>query len=468
MGLNSTINVKTFQDTTRLVEYLKAQKDDVVHVDVIKDCMSGDSMFKSRLSFERYMNSDGSIGGFFESGKVKLDSLHNFISRAAVLIGNIALNESVIGENATINAGEGAAINFYKSKVDGTVAVEYGNAYITNSLIERNASINWTGGSAATEAKLVIKDSSVGTPLGLTEISISNADLNIINSQVESDISASFSLRGKFNVISSFVPRGARLKDYNTLTSRLDSLKSRYEITPNFRADVKGIACLKQGSYRWVKNLVVYDLGNDKINDTYYIELSSNDNEEARKLHNDMKVKCHTLEDEIRQKILEFSDGDKISKEILETATLLAKGVYQELRYDDRWESYIKSEYLDRQQHVIPFAEILKNRRGVCHEKALLLEMLIEMENEGRDESNIITSKFVEGTVKVEGNKEGYGHAWVELHLPNGKDVIIDPTNWPYMYGTYNDTMLTDRHKNVKYERNDRMNALVIDAQPLS
>jgi hypothetical protein len=467
MGLNATINMKTFQNTEQLVEYLKAQEDDVGRIDAIKyEALNYDTA-RNRLSFERHMNPDGTTGGFFESGKVKLDGAYNFISRSAVLIGNIVLNESVIGENTLICAGSCAVINVYKSRVDGAIAIEDGEASITDSLIYGDALIKWSGGASA-NGRLLIKGSSIGTPLGSTEISISNVDVSIINSQVESDVSISFSLHGKFNLESSFVPRGARITDYNTLTSRLDSLKSGYEIIPNSRASIREMARPKNGSYRWVKNLIEYESGNGQINDAYYIEISSKDNEEARKLYDDIKERHKTLEEFIEDGISKFSYGDTVSKEILKTVTLLANGVDDEIKYDREWDSYIKSVYIDRRQHVIPFSEIIKSRRGVCHEKALLLEMLIEMENDRRSESDKIISKFVEGTVKVEGNKDGYGHAWVELHLPNGKDVIIDPTNWPYMYGTYADTMLTDQNEKVGYERNDRMNALVIDAQPLS
>ncbi len=170
------------------------------------------------------------------------------------------------------------------------------------------------------------------------------------------------------------------------------------------------------------------------------------------------------LQDSIIEIINEISENDKASFEILETVTELADGVYDQIKYDNKWDAHIKLNYLDKGQQVIPFYEIIKNRKGECHEKALLLEMLIELTNKSRDKDNKIKSEFVEGELSIGTDKAG--HAWVELHLPDGKSVIVDPTNPPYLYGTYDEITLDEDGNRIKFVRDDRFNRLVVDATP--
>jgi hypothetical protein len=468
MTSDITQNIKSFKDTGELIDYLRTQQADVIYVDAIRDAGPEKKTKRAKLSFERHMNPDGSAGGFIEKDKVRLEGENNIISTSAVVIGSTILSESSVGENADIIIDDDSTIEIYKSKVNGSVHIEESDAHILHSLIESNVMINCLGNNEINK-ELLIMDSSIGTPLSPTKITAVNTDLKIINSQVERDISISFSRYGKFDVVSSFLSRKSKTNDsdtFTTLTRRLDSLKSEYTITHNSRVKIGDVVTPKPACYRWVQNMIEFDLGGIKVRDTYYIEFSDKDDEKFDAAFDEIKDKYQDFDDEaINKNIEKFSFGDKESAEILRRATLLAEGVWHEIHYENLWSDYVKAEYIDKGQHVIPFFDIIKNKNGVCHEKALVLEKLIEICNKNSATKLKIKSEIVEGNVKVE-DVGSYGHAWVEVHLPNGKNIILDPTNKPYLYGTYEDTISTNDGTKVIYERDDAANSLVIDATP--
>lgn len=454
--------IERFSGLQELVSYLATQKPEIKSIEVLSANKIRNA--DDKLAFERHINPNDTMGGFIERGKVKLNGDSNRVAPSAVLIGNITLNDATIGEHAFVYTDESSSMSILKSEINGDVKAHQGNASVMHSIIDKTTNVDWSGGDDK-NAHMLIQGSYIGTAFNNIEINISNADLKIIDSQIQSDISAHLSKRRALSIISIVIPRDTSIKDYGTFTRRIESLEGRgYTFSPTTRAKISNLALPDVGAYRWIFNTITYKIGDQNQRGKYYIELSKNDNEEANKILSSIGENQMKLQDSIIEIINEISENDKASFEILETVTELADGVYDQIKYDNKWDAHIKLNYLDKGQQVIPFYEIIKNRKGECHEKALLLEMLIELTNKSRDKDNKIKSEFVEGELSIGTDKAG--HAWVELHLPDGKSVIVDPTNPPYLYGTYDEITLDEDGNRIKFVRDDRFNRLVVDATP--
>ncbi len=83
--------------------------------------------------------------------------------------------------------------------------------------------------------------------------------------------------------------------------------------------------------------------------------------------------------------------------------------VHSSIEYDNDFAKGMK---------VVPLVAALRDRKGVCKEKAAALYMILE--KEGFD------AEYVKGTL-YEGGTD-YGHAWVRVKV-EGVDYLADPTN---------------------------------------
>ncbi len=376
-----------------------------------------------QLSFVRYRNPDGSVGG-------------------------------LIDQNLSAKSIYGSDMQPEDTFIDST-AVVYGNVKIVNSKIGPNSSVLALG-----QAQSYIEDTAIGSRVNIRSGGVLGP-IVLDMTNIEDDVSLNIG-KGILYIVRSTVHSGVVLESYADLPENPPNFKALRDFMSPYASskDLKGASPsisikvldiddseigsnsrikLEAGSPRLrilsanvpANSKVTVDprnyfipvtLDGTQSNIFYKVRIPLLNDPVFSKFAKDAEdyANTHKLPKTVDQSLLGKLDADSAKQ--LQHTILIAKYVYDNIKYGDITDKYTK-DVLD-----IPLDYFIDKGKGICFEHALLLYTILEKEL--AMQGGKVTPHFVTGLAKSD--DVASWHAWVEVEI-NGKVFVIDATS-PFMF----------------------------------